>query len=176
MVSVVEKLEGLELAGLAEIAQKVLSDVVQIDDPKEAAARVAELAGLPSEAIAEVEAMAQQTGRRSPDELRDLLCSVLADLAATGPADAERVLVATDKVGSKQIVVGPELYAVCALLVAGYVAVRTGGKKAATRDIELSEGKDGRIKIRIRERVQYLNPFAPLADLLKRVTKGQSNE
>jgi vacuolar-type H+-ATPase subunit B/Vma2 len=53
--------------------------------------------------------------------------------------------------------------------VAGYVVVRTGGKKGTTRDIDITEAPDGRTRVKIHERVEYLNPFGSLSRLLKRV-------
>jgi hypothetical protein len=60
-----KKLENLEMAGLAETAEKLLPPLVQIDNPKEAAGRVAALANLPPEAATEIEALALQTAHSS---------------------------------------------------------------------------------------------------------------
>jgi hypothetical protein len=162
-------LEGLQLAALAELAERLIPPLVGIDDPKTAASRVAELAELPKEAAGELEALAQQTGESSVGDLTAILRPLLEDVADSAPNGTARLSQLADEVGRKQIVVGPELYGICALLLAGYVVVRTGGKKAMTRDIDISEAPDGRTRVKIRERVEYLNPFGSLSRLLKRV-------
>ncbi|GAB6848197.1 hypothetical protein [Paraburkholderia kururiensis] len=165
-----KQLESLETSGLAETAERLLPPLLEIDDPEEAATEVAQLAGLPPEAVAEIEALAQETGRSSLSELKGLLRMVLTDLADTQPDGEASVFNAAAAAGRKLIVVGPELYGICTLLIAGYIVTRSGGKQSMTRDIEISTGPDGRTKTKIREQVIYLNPFGPLAKLLKRVT------
>jgi hypothetical protein len=165
-----KKLENLEMAGLAETAEKLLPPLVQIDNPKEAAGRVAALANLPPEAATEIEALALQTAHSSLKELTGLLRAVIADMASNAPDGGAAVSDAADAVGRKQIVVGPEIYGICTLLIAGYILIRTGGKKATTRDIEISEDGNGKTMVRIREHTEFLNPFGPLATLLKRIT------
>ena len=172
--SLVEKLDSLGAAGLAEAVERLVPGVVGIDEPKTAANRVAALANLPPGAAAELEALAQQTGLSSSEELGALLRAVLADLAETAADGGAAVSAAIDDVGRKQIVIGPELYGICTLLIAAYVAIRTGGKKAEVETIEVTEAANGRTKVKISKRVEYLNPFGPLATLLKRITGDSS--
>jgi hypothetical protein len=162
-------LEGLQLAALAELAERLLPPLVGIDDPKAAASRVAELAELPQEATSELEALAQQTGQSSLGDLTAVLRPLLEDVAANEPEGEAAMSQLAEELGRKQIVVGPELYGICALLLAGYVVVRTGGKTGKTREIDISEAPDGRTRVKIRERIEYLNPFGSLSQLLKRV-------
>jgi hypothetical protein len=91
--------------------------------------------------------------------LTGLLRAVIADMASNAPDGGAAVSDAADAVGRKQIVVGPEIYGICTLLIAGYILIRTGGKKATTRDIEISEDGNGKTMVRIREHTEFLNPF-----------------
>jgi hypothetical protein len=162
-------LGGLQLAALAEMAERLLPPIVGIDDPKAAAARLAEVAELPQNAAGELEALAQETGESSLNDLTTVLRPLLEDVAANAPDGEAEISQLAEELGRKQIVLGPELYGICALLVAGYVVVRTGGKKGTTRDIDITEAPDGRTRVKIHERVEYLNPFGSLSRLLKRV-------
>jgi hypothetical protein len=53
-VGTVDRLQALELGALVEVAQGVLPDLVGIDEPQTAAARVAALAALPEAAAGEM--------------------------------------------------------------------------------------------------------------------------
>jgi hypothetical protein len=171
-------LEKLELAALAEMAERLLPPIVRIDDPKAAAARTAELAGLLPESTGDLETLAEQTGQGSLTELAGVMRALIADVVASEPGREAEVLGLADELGRKQIVVGPELYAIGALLLAAYVAYRSGGKKKIDREIEITEADDGRTRVKIRERIEYLNPFGPLSNLLTKVfgSPGSAND
>ena len=167
--SITAQLDGLLLPGLAETAQRILPDLVQLRDPQEAAARVVVLAGLPPEVAAEIGQFASEASKAPPDALAGLLRAVLEDVSSTDAEDATKVSLAASNAGKKQIVVGPEFYFISILLMAAYIVVRRGGETGRTREVELSEDENGRLKIKFKERVEILNPFSPLANLLKRV-------
>jgi hypothetical protein len=162
-------LESVPTAALAETTERLIAPHLGVDEPEAAASQMSELAELPAGSARTIERLAQEAAQSSQSELANVMRMVLADFSSEDAENKSAVISSTADAGSKLIVIGPELYGICTLLVAGYVAVRTGGKKSTDKEIEISIAEDGRTVFKIRERTTYLDPFGPLSKLLKMV-------
>jgi hypothetical protein len=165
------RFQSMPPAHVLEAAQMILPQLLDIDDPAEAAERVAALAELPTAQADALARMARNAGDESRDEIVTVLQMVLAELAVgTGP-QAAAIQQKIDAVGRKQLVIGPEYFYMGALLIAGWIAYKGGGRAQQKRAITLETTKDGRTKLTVNEETTYLNPLNPLVGLISRIWK-----
>lgn len=148
-----------------EVGLEVLGDN-DLDDLSEAPALVAARAG---SSAASLEALARGAAA-DPGPLRDVLRLMLADIAAT-PDGAAAVQAAIARAGTKQWVLSPADLALISILIsgtlAGYVAVRTGGRASKESETTTVYDKNGQLKeVKRRDKVVYLDPLGGLGKLL----------
>jgi hypothetical protein len=169
-----QKLDEMSPAHVLEAGMMILPKVIGLDDPKEAPALIARLAGLPASEIPKLDELAHKTETKSADEIVSLLRMVVLDVADEEGDGERQVEHQIDQVGRRQVVISPDFYYISALLIAGYLAWKTGGRKGETKTTTIEEDKTGRKKITIRKKTEFLNPFDPLAKLLDLITKGST--
>ena len=168
--SVSEKLERLSAANVLEAAQMRLPELLGIDDPAAAAARVGELAGLSSADITSLAADAKLASTASQTAIVSLLKGILTAVADEEPnnGETERAL---EAVGRKEMVIGPEWYYFGALLISAYTALKSQGRSHTEETVTFEKGKDGRVVVTVSTKVTYLDPLNPLTNLISRVLK-----
>ena len=163
-----EKAEALSAAHVLEAAQMRLPELLGIDDPASAAVRVCELAGLSSTDMTTLITDAQQAATESQTAITSLLRSILAAVAEeeSDHGETERAMGA---VGRKEMVIGPEVYYLGALLISGFIAWWTRGRSHTEETVTVEKGKDGRVVVKISKKVTYLDPLNPLTNLISRI-------
>jgi hypothetical protein len=151
---------------LLESAGIFLSEHLDIDDPTEASSRILALLGRPKEDAGPLVSAAEAVARQDTDELSAVLRLALIDAAASEDS-AGQVGTIVEGAGQRQCIVTPDLVILCTLLLTGYIAVRNGGVAEETIEVTEEPGPDGKVKVTTRRTTRYLNPFAPLGQLLK---------
>jgi hypothetical protein len=169
-----QQLEAMSPANVLEAALMVLPKFLDVNDPQDAMVRVASLVGLRDEDIPEFEALARKAATESTQEITSVLKLVLLDVAHEDDDGGKRINRQLEEVGHKQVVIGPDFFYIGALLIAGYLAWVTKGRRRVKKTKTIEEYKDGRTKITIGEETEFLNPFNPLAGLLDHINKASS--
>lgn len=163
------RLRALDEAGVAEVAEIVLTKRLGADDLKQASEQLAVELGLRHEEAATLAAEALAAADADADTAVALLRIGLAEAAAEDDAMRADVLSAADAAGRKQLVIGPEWLGLGVLLVLGYAAVRGGGRQKQTDRTTFETDKDGRLKVTRETEVVYINPFSSLGKLVQRL-------
>lgn len=172
MREISERLSSLDPASLAEVAEAVVADIIGINEPASAAVRVAELVRLAPLEAGEIQKLAEQASEESLCEFSPVMQTVLLDVIDNDLKRRDLIARAVGSTGRKQVVTGPEVYTFCFLLISGYIGFITRGKKETTDQVSLQVAPDGRIELTVRKHTVYLNPFGPLAALLRRILGG----
>jgi len=162
----IAELRELSTEQVVEAANAVLAARLGVDDPAEAPARLAALAGLDPGKAAEVASLAREAAESNPQLLADLLTSSLDDLAEHEPRERQAIVQTAEAAGEKQTVVGLDILAFGYLLLCGYIAVRNRGVLEEERTIKIKEQKDGRLELTIGQKKKNVNPTSPLGNLL----------
>lgn len=166
MMAGIAELHGLSTEQMVEAANAVLATRLGVDDPAEAAERLAALAGLDPAKAEEIDALARKAAKSDPELLGELLAGSLDDLAETEPQERAAIVQAAEAAGEKQTVVGLDILALGYLLLCGYVVARHKGVTEEERTVKIKEQKDGRLELTIGEKKKILNPLSPLGNLL----------
>jgi hypothetical protein len=169
-----QQLDTMSPANVLEAGLMILPKLLGLDDPQDAMARVASLAGLTASEISGVEALARKAATQSTHEVTSVMKLVLLDVAHEDNDSGESITRQLAQVGHKQMVIGPDFFYIGTLLIAGYLAWTIKGRKRVKKTTTIEEYKDGRTKITMGEETEFLNPFNPLAGLLDLITKGSS--
>jgi hypothetical protein len=168
-VEVTSRLGALDGAGVAEVAEVVLTRRLGAEDLEQAAARLAAALTLPPDQVAELAREALGAADANADAAVALLRIGLAEAAAENDAMRAQILAAAENAGRKQLVIGPEWLGLGVLLVLGYVAAKGGGQQSLTEKMTIETNKDGRLKVTREKRVVYIDPFSALGKLVKRM-------
>jgi len=162
-------LDRLSSEQVVEAANRVLAEKFEIADPAMAAGHVAALAGLDASNAAEIETLARKAAAGNRPQLGRLLSAALTDLAGHAPAEKKRIEAAVKSASAKQTVVGLDILALGYLLLCGYLAVRHKGRKKEEKAITVEETKDGRFRITIGRKTEYVSPFEAFGMLLGKI-------
>jgi hypothetical protein len=165
--ALLQKIRSMSAAHILEAGELALPDLIGIDDFNEAAASLAELTSLSAD---EIRHLAKQSSEKSQEAIVELLRLMLVDMATDWSED-ESKLRAKLEVGHKQLVIGPELFYIGALLIAGYIAFVKKGVTKEKKTVTIEEMKDGRKKVTIGTETDILNPLNPLCDLVDKVIR-----
>jgi hypothetical protein len=169
MMAQIAELDGLSAEQVVEAANGILAAKLGIDDPAEAAQRVAALAGLDPGKSAEIASLARKAAESDPALVGELLASSLDDLADSEPQMRETIKEAARAAGEKQTVVGLDILVLGFLLLCGYIAVKNRGVENEESTMKIQEQKDGRLEVTISHKKKLLNPLSPVGALIGRI-------
>lgn len=161
-MTIEQTLEQMSSAHVLEAAVLTLPKVIDAHDPQEALERVHTLSGLTEDERAEFDSLVRLASEEHADEVVDLMRAAMAGASEQKLIDPES---AFDAVGRKQLVIAPDLVEIGLVLVIGYLAVVTKGRRSEDEKIVMKEDKNGTRTITIQRKTVYLNPFSPLVKL-----------
>jgi hypothetical protein len=138
MESIMEQVKKMSAGQVLEAAEMVLPELLDISSLEEVTSRLTALSGLPENEIVEVVALARDAAANSPREISDVLRLVLLDTVSGEGECSDEIRRKAASVGHKQIVLGPEIYYLGALLIAAYLAYKYGGPGFLGHEIVLN--------------------------------------
>lgn len=167
MVDLERQISTLTEDQMLEAASIYLVRELDINDPRKVAAQVYQIVGGADDGISDFEQAVLEAGTSDTMEVIGLLELALLRAESHDPGSRHRLEGAIRSSGERQFVIGDDLLVLATLLLIGYVATVTQGKKEEIREIKCEEGKDGRIRVTYKKKTVYINPLSALGTLIK---------